>query len=306
MGSMIRLLIAPAPAEPALAPPAAAAVAAQAWLVRFEQTLSRFIADSELSKLNRDPREELPATPLLREAVRASVWAAELSGGLVDPTLGREMVDAGYTTSRAGMDSAPLADALADAPPRRPAGPRPASAWRALEVDDGSGTLRRPPGMVLDFGGIGKGLAADLLARRFASYPRFVIDCGGDVRLGGTEAAGWPLEVEVQHPLSGEAAATIELGDSAVATSGLDSRMWRRDDGRFAHHLIDPATGAPAWTGLVGATALAPTAVEAETLAKAALLSGPRGASRLLAGHGGLVVHDSGEVELAGPFPASA
>jgi FAD:protein FMN transferase len=85
-----------------------------------------------------------------------------------------------------------------------------------------------------------------------------------------------------------------------VATSGLDVRVWRRPDGRFAHHMLDPETGAPAWTGLVGATAIAPTAVEAETLSKAALLSGPEGARSLLSERGGLLVHDGGEVEGVG------
>ena len=75
----------------------------------------------------------------------------------------------------------------------------------------------------------------------------------------------------------------LELGCGAVATSGLNVRIWRRADGRYAHHLLDPATGEPAWTGLVGATALGATALEAETLAKAALLSGPDGRRELLA-----------------------
>jgi thiamine biosynthesis lipoprotein ApbE len=62
--------------------------------------------------------------------------------------------------------------------------------------------------------------------------------------------------------------------------------------------LIDPATGSPAWTGLVAATALAPTALEAEALAKAALLSGPAAGRRLRQGrHGGVLVHDDGAVE---------
>ena len=107
----------------------------------------------------------------------------------------------------------------------------------------------------------------------------------------------------VEHPLSGEHTHSFRLGGGAVATSGLNVRVWRRDDGRYAHHLIDPATGEPAWTGLIGATALGPTAVEAETLAKAALLSGPEGARRVLAERGGLIVHDHGEVELVGPGP---
>ena len=70
--------------------------------------------------------------------------------------------------------------------------------------------------------------------------------------------------------------------------------------GGFAHHLLDPSTGLPAWTGLVGATALGDTALEAETLSKMALLSGPDGARRVLAPLGGVIVHDDGEVEAIG------
>ena len=66
-------------------------------------------------------------------------------------------------------------------------------------------------------------------------------------------------------------------------------------DGRPAHHLLDPRTGAPAFTGIVQATALAPTAAQAEVLAKAAVLSGPRASEWLR--HGGVVVTDDGRYE---------
>jgi thiamine biosynthesis lipoprotein len=77
-------------------------------------------------------------------------------------------------------------------------------------------------------------------------------------------------------------------------------RVWRTADG-FGHHLLDPASGRPAWTGLIGVTALGESALEAETLTKAALLLGPAGARRVLATHGGLIIHDDGGVERVGP-----
>ena len=70
-------------------------------------------------------------------------------------------------------------------------------------------------------------------------------------------------------------------------------RSWLTRDGRPAHHLLDPGTGRPAFTGVVQATALAPTATEAEILAKAALLSGPEGAQKWLR-HGGVLVFEDG------------
>lgn len=71
-------------------------------------------------------------------------------------------------------------------------------------------------------------------------------------------------------------------------------------DGRPAHHLLNPATGAPVFTGIVQATALAPRATEAEALSKAAILSGPDGAAGWLV-HGGLVVYDDGTHRVVDP-----
>jgi thiamine biosynthesis lipoprotein len=260
--------------------------------------------ESELCALNADPRQRVPASGLLRTAVRAGLAAAEQSEGLVDPTLVGEIESAGYVASRAGVPGEPLAAALAGAPPRRPARPNPASRWRRIEVDDEAGTITRPPGVRFDTGGTGKGLAADLIAGRLRGYSRFVVDCGGDIRIGGPNALVWPYEVFVEHPLSGERAFVLKLGTGAVATSGLNVRIWRDGEGRFAHHLLDPASGEPAWTGLIGATALGDTAVEAETAAKAALLSGPDGARAVLAERGGLIVHDGGRIETVGPLSA--
>ena len=91
----------------------------------------------------------------------------------------------------------------------------------------------------------------------------------------------------------------------AVATSGLRTRIWGTDEG-FAHHLIDPARGTPAWTGVIQATALAPTALEAETLAKIALLRGRRAGREMLAQRGGALILDDGRVLLAATPTAAA
>ena len=257
--------------------------------------LSRFDPGSDLSRLNADPRACVPAAPLVRAAVSAALGAARLSGGLVDPTVLGAVCRAGYTESRAHIAPAALALGLVSAPPRHPAHADPAERWRAVEVDDCAGVIRRPPGLTLDLGGSAKGWAADLVAAALAHHGRCAVDCGGDLRVAG---GGVPWEVRVRHPLTGAIAHTLQVRAGGVATSGIDARLWERRDGDFAHHLIDPATGTPAWTGLVGATALAPTALEAEALAKAALLSGPRAGRRLLrASHGGVLVHDDGTVD---------
>ncbi|MFN8216308.1 MAG: FAD:protein FMN transferase [Solirubrobacterales bacterium] len=299
MGSVVRILIGTGSEDAGAA--ASAAAEQRRFLARFTAALSRFDPASELCSLNADPRPVVPCSPLLRTAVRAAVGAARRSGGLVDPTLLDEIEAAGYVGSWQGSTASP-AEALAAAPRRRPARLRPDSAWRAFEVDDEAGTVSRPPGARIDSGGIGKGLAADLVAARLRRFGRFVVDCGGDIRIGGADALTHPYEVLIEHPLSGERVAALRLGWGGIATSGVNVRLWRGEDGRFRHHLLDPANGEPAWTGLVGATALGASAVEAETLAKAALLAGPEGGRELLAELGGLVVHDDGRVEPVGPI----
>jgi FAD:protein FMN transferase len=304
MGSHVRLLIGE-PRDPELPPAAEAAARAERFVHEFDAALSRFKPDSELCALNADRRERVPATALMRWAVAAGIEAAERSDGLVDPTLVGEIERAGYRSSRAGMTGVPLGEALESAPARRPARPNPRSRWRQLAVDERSGEIGRPPGLRFDTGGTGKGLCADLLAASLRGYPRFVVDCGGDIRIGGAGALAEPYEVYVEHPLSGDRAYVLRLGGGGVATSGLNVRIWRDEKGAYRHHLLDPSTGEPAWTGLIGATALGDTAVEAETLSKMALLSGPEGGRQALTERGGLLVHDSGRVELVGPLAAA-
>jgi FAD:protein FMN transferase len=305
MGSDIRIIV-DAPLLHSSARPTAAAARERGYIEDFAARLSRFRADSELCALNDDPRAEVPASALLRAAVRAALWAAERSEGLVDPTLIDELEAAGYRASRDGDVPASLAAALTAAPDRRAAGPRERSRWREILVDDDAGTVRRPPGVRIDTGGTGKGLAADAVAFRLARYRRAVVDCGGDIAVAGVAAQLDPVAIGVEHPVTAESVLTLAVRHGGVATSGLNVRIWRRADGSYAHHLLDPATGEPVWSGLIAATALAPSALEAETLSKLALLTGPAGARRTLCEHGGLVVHDDGDVELIGPVETVA
>ena len=129
--------------------------------------------------------------------------------------------------------------------------------------------------MWIDGGGLAKGLAADRLAATLADHAAFAIDCAGDVRIGGR--AGLARTLRIADPFGGPPVHALQLTAGAAATSGVGRRSWRTAGGAVAHHLIDPATGRPAWTGVVQATAFAPTALEAEILAKTALLRGPQG-----------------------------
>jgi thiamine biosynthesis lipoprotein len=297
-GSHVRVLIG-TPVRPGLPSPEAMGIQIEFFLRLLHRKLTRFDEDSELCALNADPGESCSTSPTLTAAVEAALWAARRSGGLVDPTLVKELEDAGYASSRADLPMESIAEALAVAPEREAARSRADSRWREVSVDAVAGVVTRPAGVRLDTGGCGKGLAADLAAQRLGGYSTFVIDAGGDLRLGGER----PLErlVRIDHPLDDRPAHEFQLAFGAVATSGIKTRLWRMDGG-FAHHLLDPSTGRPAWTGLIQATSLGSTALEAETLAKMAFLSGAEGAREILSDHGGVIVLDDGRVEICGPL----
>jgi thiamine biosynthesis lipoprotein len=166
-------------------------------------------------------------------------------------------------------------------------------------VDLDAWTLTRPPGVRLDSGGLAKGLFADILGATLATHGSFAVNCAGDLLLGGT--AGTLRPVEVESPFDGHTIHTFELVHGGVATSGIGRRSWLDSSGAPAHHLLDPATGEPAFTGIVQVTALAPTALAAEIKAKAALLSGPQAAPAWLS-QGGVIVFDDGTHQVvAGP-----
>ena len=270
--------------------------AVRAVLEDADRRLTRFDPDSELSRLNADPSVIVPVSPLLARLARSTAWAGAASGGLVDATLADEIEAAGYATSRSGATAAPVGEALAAAPARRAARPRRDPGFARLEVL-ADGRIARPTGLRLDSGGLGKGLAADVAAELLPPDVRFAISVGGDMALGGGE---W--EVAVAGALSGREVHRLRAR-GGVATSGMHERLWRRDDGTYAHHVLDPATGEPAWTGLLAATAVAANALEAEMLAKTALLSGTGGARNIRRRRGGVLQHEGGRIEVVPPAP---
>jgi thiamine biosynthesis lipoprotein len=268
--------------------------------------LTRFEPTSELCRLNADPRCAVPASALLVELAAAVRWAGLASGGLVDATCIGALERAGYAESRArlgGLDRTSYATAAASLE-SRPALPGAGVRWRSIRVDREAGLVIRPPGVRIDGGGLAKGLAADHLGRRLGDHKTFAIDAAGDLLLGGT--APRTRTVVVRDPFGGRPLHELRLARGAVATSGITHRSWVRAGGSLGHHLIDPGRGEPAWTGLLQVTALAPTALEAEVRAKAALLAGPASAARLLP-DGGVLLHADGEAEaVAGPLAETA
>ena len=255
---------------------------------------SRFRPASEVSRLNRLAGQPVRLSPATLGLVRRALDGARVTGGRFDPTVLGDLLRAGYDRSF---------ELLGDRPP---AGGSPLRrGWDRIVVDEAAATVTLPAGVGLDPGGIGKGYAADLLVEELLAEGAAgaCVNLGGDLRVDGAAPAGGSWVVEVRHPLRPEPAATVTLDRGAVATSSRVLRTWGPPDDR-RHHLIDPASGRPARSGLAAATVLAAQGWQAEVLAKAAFLGGnPQGLAVLAAtGTDGLLVDDRGRLHPSAGF----
>jgi thiamine biosynthesis lipoprotein len=273
----------------------AAAALMRGELDAIDRAASRFRADSELMRLQLAPGRTHRVGRLLAEAVEAALWAASATGGAVDPTIGPALRRAGYDRDFA---------ALAARPDRRPAGaPLPAAGWRRVELDATRRTLRLPAGVDLDLGATAKALTADRIARSVhsATGSSALVALGGDVATAGPSAA-WSVAIADSHetPVA-DADQVVRLPGGALATSSTSVRRWRRGE-RTMHHIIDPATGAPAQSPWRTVTVAAATCLAANAASTAAIVLGARApvwlARRRLPAR--LVAHDGTVVRVAG------
>jgi FAD:protein FMN transferase len=216
---------------------------------RRERAFSRFVADSELNRVNECAGQPTLLSDEFAAMLELALDAAAQTDGLVDPTLGRALAAAGYDRDFAALDDDP-----------RPAGPPTSSALHQVRLR--GRLLKLPPAVELDLNGVVKAQTVDDALALLAG--------DGYVSAGGDLAARAGLSVALP---GGEA---IHLVDGALATSGTDRRRWRRG-GTLQHHLINPRSGRPARSPWRQVTACARTCLGADIAAKAAFLLGRDG-----------------------------
>ncbi len=274
MGSDAHLLVVTeADADPAVAP----RLLAWAWarIETLEDRWSRFRPGSEISVLNRHGGAPVAVSADTITLIAHALAAWDLTDGRFDPTVGTAIAALGYDRDfdEVAHGTHPVPDALG-------AGPAPGP--EEIDLDADAGTVVLPPGMRFDPGGIGKGLAADMVAEALVGAGALgaLVNLGGDLRAAGEppDAGGWAISLP--DPVrAGRELARFALPHGAVATSSRLRRRWRTLAGP-AHHLLDPATGRPATGATVAVSAVAGSAWRAEALATALFLLGPGGLDR--------------------------
>lgn len=237
------------------------------WLKSYEDQVSRFLPNSETSVLNKDKVIKNPGKMLL-ETMSASINVADKTMGIIDPLMGDRMIKSGYTAD-AQWDSVDWAEAWEQ--PTHIASACPRQEWKNIELLAKQITL--PSGYSYDPGGVGKGWAADHLARLLAGQaPALLIDLGGDIRIE-SEDSGLSFPIHIQDPRNKQQVAEVGMNRGAIATSSCCRRLWVKG-GKPYHHLLSPADGQPVWSGFAGASAYAPSVLEAEAVAKLVVLTG--------------------------------
>jgi thiamine biosynthesis lipoprotein len=253
-----------------------------------EARWSRFRPDSEVSRMNALAGQPVQVSGPTLRLVELALEGARITGGRFDPTVLGAVVRAGYE-----RDFGLLTEWTGDGHSTLSQG------YERVELDPVASTVTLPRGVGFDPGGIGKGLAADLLVEELmgVGVAGACANAGGDLRVEGSPPDGESWTVRVEHPLREEPAAVVGLHAGAVATSTRARRTWGPATDR-RHHLIDPSTGRPAQSGLLSATVIAARAWQAEVLANGAFVSGLRAGLELLRGTGtdGVMVDDGGAV----------
>ena len=245
------------------------------WFAAWEQHLSRFRPDSELSVLNRDGylRE---ASPVLWTVVRLALNLARQTGGLVTPTLLDALEAAGYDGSFETLQPQTRVPPVANMRRLQSRLATGASAWRQVHCDPATRSIRLLDNVRLDLGGSAKGWAVDTTVHRLTAYGPALADAGGDIAISGPQSDGSAWPIAVADPSSpGQELDIVLLTHGGIATSGRDYRRWQRN-GSWQHHLIDPRTMQPATTDVLSATVAGPNAVQCEGAAKVVLLLGSR------------------------------
>ncbi|HET7028921.1 MAG TPA: FAD:protein FMN transferase [Candidatus Limnocylindrales bacterium] len=283
---------------------ASARAAVEGVLDRVDRAYSRFRPDSELMALAPATGAWRPVSPLLGDAIAAGLRAAQLSDGAVDLTVGRAMRAIGYDADFESI--------------RTRGGPielrlEPIPGWQTVELAPDRRSVRIRPGVEIDLGSVGKGLAADLAADAALGTVDptggVLVSLGGDIAVRGTAPrGGWRVllaeDSDAPPDGSGDVVA-IRIG--AIATSSTTVRRWARGD-LAVHHLIDPRTGGPVDSPWRTATVAAATCVEANTAATAAIVLGQRAVDWLerMAMPARLVAQDGSIVRIGGwPSPVS-
>ncbi|WP_276355275.1 FAD:protein FMN transferase [Cohnella caldifontis] len=256
---------------------------ARSWFAYSERTFSRFRPDSELSGLNLASGLPVKISRTMEEVLLLARHYQRWTGGLFNPGILPQLIQAGYSLSFERLPKAPAggpgkADFESASGEREEPGPGSWKLFGPLQA------VRLDKETQIDLGGIVKGWTVDRLTGWMTSkgITAGLINAGGDLRVwGDADTPEWEIEIDDSRQ-PGETISAVSLRNGAVATSSVLGRRWMTKQGP-RHHLIDPRTGKPAETDVLQCTVAGRWAAECEIAAKTVCLLGSQEGLRWLA-----------------------
>lgn len=230
-------------------------------IFRLEKLWSRFDDASEISQLNKSNGLPMKVSPETQQLIELGIQGWRETNGLFDPTVFGDVIRAGYVVS---FDSFSKNKVQLHS-----------SFQKGIEtISLADGIVCMPRNIGFDPGGIGKGLAADLIAERIINLGAagICVNIGGDIKVMGISGKyeSWNIEIESGKEIVDK----VSLADGAIATSTTQLRRWQNENGEIVHHIIDPRTGKCCNSPIVQISVIAAQGWQAEILAKAALIDG--------------------------------
>jgi thiamine biosynthesis lipoprotein ApbE len=231
---------------------------------------SRFREDSELTRLNASAGRPVQVSWPFFVAIEEALQAAQITDGIVDPTVGHALELCGYDRDFSEVPS--------DGPPLRVRYQR-VPGWRRVRLDRAQQSVTLPAGVRIDLGATAKAGCADRAAQAAAAATRtgVLVNLGGDLAVAGPPPPdGWVVRVADRHDAPAEEpGVAVAIRHGGLASSGTAARRWSRG-GQTLHHLIDPATGAPAETCWRTVSVAATSCLEANIASTASVILGTR------------------------------
>ena len=220
---------------------------------------------SDVARLNSGAGEAVALAPETMRLLRLSEAVREETKGALDVTLLPLLKLWGFS---GGVHRVPTAEEIEAARALTGAG--------KLKLDEAAGTARLEKGSSVELGAVAKGYAGELVAAELKSrgVRSALLDLGGNIETIGAREGGTPWRVGLRNPFGGALLGTVEVADAAVVTSAIDQRFFTDEAGNRYWHILDPATGAPAASGLASATVIAKSGGRADALSTALFVMG--------------------------------
>lgn len=236
-----------------------------ALIADYQDIFSRTQNTSEVWKLNHSTENAVPLSEPLSELVEKGLYYGELTDGAFDLSIAPVSSLWDFTAADPQVPSASdISKALSRVN------------YKNLKLNQDT-LERKDSELQIDAGGIAKGYIADKVKEFLLSHDvsSALINLGGNILCVGSKPDGNPFQIGIEKPFSsqGEMAAMLEIRDLSVVTSGIYERCFEKD-GKFYHHILDPATGYPITNNLLSVTIITSQSTDADALSTSCFVLG--------------------------------